>query len=526
MNDTQVFSPRDIAQIEEHGLTVPQVEAQLEIFRRGIEPVELERPCTLGDGIISLSEAEIDRLGDVYRDRVAAPGRALKFIPASGAASRMFHLLVSCYAKHGQGGQPVSLEDVLNDPEYAEIPQMFAQLDRFAFYDQLRDRLAREGMVLEDMLQDGRCHLVVEYLLTARGLNLANMPKGLIAFHRYPDHVRTPFIEHLVEGLFYLRDRQGRCRFHFTVSASHRRLFARHCEQVLTSLSREGTRFEVDFSVQDPATDTIAVDRDNRPFRAADGTLVFRPGGHGALIYNLNSLQGDVVFIKNIDNVVPDRLKPEVCRQAQALGGCLAELQEKIFSYLERLDETPAAGGREALLAEIAAFATGTLNLSAPAAEVKTPAELAAYWHGRLNRPLRVCGMVKNEGHPGGGPFWVRPGKHLGGKQIVESAQVDMNDERQRRLWHQATHFNPVDLVCGLRDYRGQAFDLTKFTDPRAGLITIKSQDGRELKALEHPGLWNGAMADWNTVFVEVPAATFNPVKTVFDLLRPEHQPE
>ncbi|MBW1645674.1 MAG: DUF4301 family protein [Deltaproteobacteria bacterium] len=524
MTGAQVFSPADIEQIEKHGLTVAQVEAQLEIFRRGIEPIDLDRPCTVGDGILRLGEDEIDRLGDLYAARGADPGRAMKFVPASGAASRMFQLLVSCYAKHGRGGRPVSMEEVLNDPEYAEIPKMFTQLDRFAFYDQLRAGLAREGKKLEEMLEDGRCYQVVEYLLAEKGLNLAGMPKGLIAFHRYPDHVRTPFIEHLVEALFYLRDRNGRCRLHFTVAAAHRRLFEQHREQVLRSLSRDGAEFMVDFSVQDPATDTIAVDHDNQPCRNPDGSLVFRPGGHGALLVNLNNLQGDLVFIKNIDNVVPDRLKPLICRYEKALGGCLVELQEKIFSYLRRLDESAAAAADPApLLAEIAAFAAASLDLKPPAAAA-SPSQQAAYWRSRLDRPLRVCAMVKNEGHPGGGPFWVRPGRHLGGKQIVESAQVAMENEEQRQIWEQATHFNPVDLVCGLRDYRGRPFDLAKFTDPRAGLITRKSKDGQELKALEHPGLWNGAMADWNTVFVEVPAATFNPVKTVFDLLRPEHQ--
>lgn len=298
----------------------------------------------------------------------------------------------------------------------------------------------------------------------------------------------------------------------------------RHLEEVRPLYEDRTTRYEITFSEQSPATDTIAVDVNNRPFRDRDGRLLFRPGGHGALLRNLNDLRGDMVFLKNVDNVVPDRLKDDAIRYKKALGGYLAELQALLFGYLRRLD----GGERDAgLLDEAMEFLRQKFPSAAPvSSHPRSQEEKAGFLVTRLNRPLRVCGMVRNEGEPGGGPFWVRQDDGTLSPQIVESSQVDMKSREQRAIWEASTHFNPVDLVCGVRNYRGEPFDLMSYTDPDTGFISVKSKDGRELKALELPGLWNGAMARWNTVFVEVPSSTFNPVKTVLDLLRPAHQPE
>jgi hypothetical protein len=364
---------------------------------------------------------------------------------------------------------------------------------------------------------------VLDCVLTADGLNLANAPKGLIKFHAYPDHARTAFEEHLVEAALYTQDRNRNARLHFTVSPEQRPLVADHIERARHLYEKQGLTYEVTFSVQKPSTDTIAVNMDNEPFRDSRGHLVFRPGGHGALLRNLNELQGDIVFIKNIDNVVPDRLKHETVRHKKALGGYLIELQNKILAYLRVLKD---GHPDDRLLDEIFEFAGHSLSI-APAGGLRhqTRDEKVHFLFSMLNRPLRVCGMVKNEGEPGGGPFWVRHPDHTLSIQIVESSQVNMGSMPQRSIWESSTHFNPVDLVCGVRNGWGMPFDLTVFTDPETGFISVKSREGQDLKALELPGLWNGAMAHWNTAFVEVPSTTFAPVKTILDLLRREHQP-
>ncbi|MBN2333109.1 MAG: DUF4301 family protein [Deltaproteobacteria bacterium] len=522
MTWTGRFSEADRRQIEQHGLDVQVVARQLEIFSRGISPVRLDRPCTVGDGMVVLQEQELIRLSGIY-DEAALAGRAMKFVPASGAATRMFKTLLSCYESYLKpGSEPMSLDAFTDDQGCLDVLRMKEHCGKFPFADDLRAVVAADGLDVGTLVADGRCDLLMGYLLTEKGLNYSALPKGLIAFHRYDDHVRTPFAEHLVEAAMLTRDREGMVHIHFTISPEHRQLFETYFKQACAGLDGGEIRFEVTFSTQKPSTDTIAVDADNAPFRDAAGRLVFRPGGHGALLTNLNDLQGDIVFIKNIDNVVPDRLKPKICLYEKVLGGYLVELQQQIFHYLECLS---AADIGEPLLDEIADFGRRHLfiDLSAEGRQLSTD-EVAAFWQDRLNRPLRVCGMVRNQGEPGGGPFWVS-GREGCSRQIVESAQVDMASEGQSKIWRASTHFNPVDLVCGVRDYRGQLFNLLEFSDPDTGFIASKSKDGKDLKALEHPGLWNGAMAGWNSVFVEVPASTFNPVKTVFDLLRPEHQP-
>lgn len=520
MLSSDVFTAADRIQIKEHGLSEADLLAQLEMFVHGIPPVNLERPCTIGDGIITLEEGEMDNLVETYREAEIS-GRAMKFVPASGAATRMFKTLISCYNKHFKpGSKPMSFNDFVDNPEYDDVVRMKDNCGSFAFSQELHRLVSADGLDIETLIGEGRCDLMMSYLLTEKGLNYARLPKGLIAFHCYADHLRTPFMEHLAEAADYIRDEKGQVRLHFTISPEHRRLFQEQLDQVRPLFESDDIRYQVTFSEQKPSTDTIAVDYNNQPFRDADGTLVFRPGGHGALLDNLDDLKGDIIFIKNIDNVVPDRLKPKICRYHKVLGGLLVRFQQQIFSYLKAFDEGAV---EDALLAEMTAFVRDQLGVDVSFADRD---EQLSFVRQQLDRPIRVCGMVKNEGEPGGGPFWVRDQDDGCSRQIVESSQVDFSRVEQDGIWRQSTHFNPVDIVCGVRNYRGESFHLKDFSDPNAGFISIKSSDGRELKALERPGLWNGAMADWTTFFVEVPAVTFNPVKSVFDLLRPAHQPE
>jgi hypothetical protein len=447
----------------------------------------------------------------------------MKFVPASGAASRMFKLLLSFLHRSASLDQEhTSAEATSNDPEYHDVLRCMRDLKRFAFYDDLKSVLATNGLNIEALVEQGQYQDILAYLLTSKGLNYANLPKALLKFHRYPDYCRTPLEEHLVEAAAYTQNQHGLARVHFTVTPAHQDAILDHFEAVRSRYEQSGGRYEVTFSNQKPSTDTIAVDLENNPFRDRQGQLVFRPAGHGALLGNLHALAGDMVFIKNIDNVVPDHLKAETYRYKRALGGYLVEIQNQIFTYLRRLTTQDVD---QQFLTQLFAFVRHTLSVvPPPELERQSKPQKTQYLLGILNRPLRVCGMVPNVGEPGGGPFWVQHADGSLSLQIVETSQVDMQAAEQRAIVAAATHFNPVDLVCGVRDYQGQPFDLMQYTDPNTGFISIKSHEGRELKAMELPGLWNGAMTNWNTIFVEVPLSTFNPVKTVLDLLRPQHQ--
>jgi Domain of unknown function (DUF4301) len=487
-----LFSPRDLQQMASMGLDPEEAARQVALFRNPPPHTHVVRPCRLGDGIRSIPPAEHARLLASY-DAAVHEGRIGKFVPASGAATRMFKDLLEFLAS------PADME-----PSPA-VRTFFENLDRFAFRGDL-DTVVRRG--------DDRA--VLTYMLEDAGLGYADLPKGLLPFHRYPEGARTPFEEHLVEAAALTRGEDGRCLLHFTVSPEHQDRF----EQVLGRVRSEyeerfDCRFSVSFSTQHRSTDTLAVDLENRPFRLADGSLLFRPGGHGALLENLNELgrQGwDVVLLKNIDNVVPDARKPLVHLWKRLLGGCLLSLRERIFGLLDRLEtgEDVFAEAEELL----------ERDLSRPLPERVSAGSLI----DALDRPLRFCGVVRNQGEPGGGPFWVQASSGEISPQIVEISQIDGRDPKQRTILQASTHFNPVDIACGLRDRHGRPYDLHRFVDPNTVFIAEKSHEGRPLKALERPGLWNGAMAGWNTVFVEVPDATFAPVKTVLDLLRPEHQ--
>ncbi len=505
-----MFSPSDIEYIRSRGATEEKIAQQIGRFRRGATALTLDRPATVGDGIVRVAEDQKPRLVALH-DEEARAGRCLKFVPASGAATRMFKDWHAALNRGGFGSR-------------AERDAFVGSLSRYAFYGDLREALSRAGRDAAVAGAVGTEREVLDFILNERGLHYACKPKALLKFHRYGDAARTALEEHLVEAALYVKDAQGRCRVHVTVSAEHLEPVRELIRQVRGDYERLfGVHYEIGLSVQGESTDTVAVDLDNRPFRARDGRLLFRPGGHGALLYNLQAIQGDIVFVKNIDNIVPDRLKDTTVLYKKILGGCLVALQRELFDRLRALSE-PSTG--EAVVDEAARFASERLTcLLPPGFEGKPAGERREILVSALDRPLRVCGMVKNEGEPGGGPFWVRGRDGGCSLQIVEEVQVDKTKPGQAGLWASSTHFNPVDLVCGVRDFRGRPFDLERFVAADQVFISVKSHEGRDIKALELPGLWNGSMAYWHTVFVDVPIETFNPVKTVDDLLRPAHLP-
>ena len=398
----------------------------------------------------------------------------------------------------------------------------FDNIGKFAFYDALDDLLkGQTGKGIKQLMAEGEYKAVAKGMLSADGLNYGQLPKGMLLFHKYADGARTPMEEHLVEGAMYAAS-NGESKVHFTVSHEHLDFFRQKVAEKADGYAEKfGVRYDITFSEQKPSTDTVAANPDGTPFRNEDGTLLFRPGGHGALIENLNEIDADVIFVKNIDNVVPDRLKDETVEWKQVIAGILVTLQRKAFAYLNLLDSGTYTHGQ---LVEIARFVKHELCCVKADLKELEDAELVIYLRKKLNRPMRVAGVVKNVGEPGGGPFLAYNQDGTYSLQILESSQIDKNNETYMRYFAEGTHFNPVDLVCAVKDYKGNAFNLPDFVDRATGFISQKSKNGRELLALELPGLWNGAMSDWNTIFVEVPLGTFNPVKTVNDLLREQHQ--
>ena len=497
-----MFTKEDVAQIEQRGSNVTTVEDQVERFKKGFPWMKIVAPATPQRGIKVLDDAAVDAAVRYYEG--ASINGKCKFVPASGAASRMFKDLFSGLDALKAG------KEVADDAPAAKFVN---QIQSFAFYTP--EVFGDKVYPCNDYRKS-----VLSKTLTDEGLGYGAKPKGVLKFHKYTDgEIRTAFAEHLVEAQNYMRNEDGTANLVVTISPEHQQLFEEAYAEVKAAYeARYGVKYNIVFTFQDKATDTIAVDVENKPFRTETDSLLFRPAGHGALIYNLNKLEEEVVSIKNIDNVANERLLPETATWKKVLLGKALELRDRIYSYLNRLD----AEVTEELCAEIVTFLSDELCVEMPEQEDLTAK--AAALRAKLNRPIRVAGMVKNQGEPGGGPFIIAEPDGSTSLQVLESVQINMSDEKSRDALASATHFNPVDIVCCLHDYKGQSFDLLQYVDEDAGFISSKSYQGRELKALELPGLWNGAMSKWNTLFVEVPLETFNPVKVVLDLLRPAHQ--
>lgn len=505
-----MLTPEDKDLLVKKGISEQQIEEQLACFEKGFPFLKLDAAASIEKGMMAPAENEVKAYLEAWDTYKEGEKIIVKFVPASGAASRMFKNLFEF------------LGAAYNTPKTDFEKKFFDHIHSFAFYNDLNAAcMDNTGKNIDALIAEKDYKTVVANLLEAVGLNYGALPKGLLKFHRYADGVRTPLEEHLVEGALYAAGKTGKVNVHFTVSTEHRELFTKLVEEKVALYAKKyGVEYSVSFSEQKPSTDTVAADMENNPFRD-NGKLLFRPGGHGALIENLNDLDADVIFIKNIDNVVPDRLKGDTVTYKKLIAGVLVTLQKQAFEYLELLDSGKYS---HAQLEEIIRFLQQTLCCRKPDIKDLEDAELVIYLRKKLNRPMRVCGMVKNVGEPGGGPFLAYNSDDTISLQILESSQIDMGDPAKKEMFEKGTHFNPVDLVCAVRDYKGNKFNLVQYVDKATGFISYKSKSGRELKALELPGLWNGAMSDWNTVFVEVPLSTFNPVKTVNDLLREQHQ--
>jgi|TARA_B110000046_G_scaffold24417_1_gene23573 hypothetical protein len=492
----------DKEQLLTQGVNASTLGEQLKRFQCGFPFAKLIKPAKVSEGIIRLNARQRKELLFLYEQRGKAK-KKVKFVPASGAATRMFKGLFEYLSAVNQyEGKENEMK-----PLTEEVAHFFNHLSQFPFYKSLKAALIEKG-IFEEAPKG-----VIKELLHEKALNYGQLPKGLIKFHTYPEGIRTPVEEHLVEGCLYAADDRGRVHIHFTISAQHHDVFDRHLKEVCKLYEKVyGTTFEITLSEQKRATDTIAVDLKNEPIRGADGSLLFRPAGHGALIENLNKIDADLIFIKNIDNISIDRYPSETIEYKKILGGKLMEVQAKVFFLLKELETTCS----EHRLIEMNQWVRNELGFDS-----SVDLNREALWD-HLNRPIRVCGMVKNEGEPGGGPFWTATdqGRSL---QIVEGAQVNFNVKEQKQIFEKASHFNPVDVVCGVKNHKNKKFNLLDFRDSSAGIITQKSQRDRDIKVQELPGLWNGAMAYWHTVFVEVPLSTFNPVKTINDLLKPAH---
>lgn len=521
LKNSFMFTQNDKELLESKNIEIKQVEEQIQFFTNGFPFMNLVKPATIDDGILALNNNNLTELISIYESSLKKID-IIKFVPASGAASRMFKSLYSFIEIYE--GERKGYDDFMSTNGLKTIMQFAQKIKNFAFYDDLKESLKEKSKDIDKMILMMDYVGVIEAILKEDGLNYGNLPKALLKFHKYADISRTSLEEHLVEGANYARNKNNIVKIHFTVSNEHKHLFINLVNKI-KGIYEELFKafFEISYSEQKNSTDTIAVDLQNNPFRNSDGTLLFRPGGHGALIENLNDLNTDIIFIKNIDNVVTDKLKQTTYDYKKALAGLLLKEQCQIFDYLNEIESNKELS--QSKISEIEHFINNKLNhIFIPEYSEFNTIKKVEYLFSKLNRPIKVCGMVKNEGEPGGGPFWAVNNDKSVSLQIVESSQIDMNNSEQNNIFQKSTHFNPVDLVCGVKNYKGQKFNLLNYIDKNTGFISKKSKDGKDLKALELPGLWNGATADWNTIFVEVPLITFNPVKTIDDLLRPEHQ--
>ena len=505
-----MLTQQDLKQLAQKGISEQQIETQLGQFKTGFPFLKLEAAAAIGRGIVAPNAEEGKKYVEAWQQYKAAGKKVVKFVPASGAASRMFKDMFAF------------VDADYDAPTTDFEKKYFDNIEKFAFYGELDAACKKnEGKGIKELMAAGNYKAVAANMLKAEGLNYGQLPKGLLLFHNYPEGPRTPMEEHLVEGALYAAS-NGESYVHFTVSHEHMELFKQKVAQKADLYAKKyGIKYDITFSEQKPSTDTVAANPDGTPFRNSDGSLLFRPGGHGALIENLNEIEADVIFVKNIDNVVPDRLKADTVEWKQIIAGVLVTLQKKAFDYLNLLDSGKYTHEE---IEEMIRFVQQDLCCRKGDIKNLEDADLVIYLRKKLNRPMRVCGVVKNVGEPGGGPFLTYNQDGTVSLQILESSQIDKSNKEYMEMFTKGTHFNPVDLVCAVKNYKGEAFELPKFVDPTTGFISQKSKSGKELQALELPGLWNGAMSDWNTIFVEVPLSTFNPVKTVNDLLREQHQ--
>ncbi|GLB48429.1 DUF4301 family protein [Neptunitalea lumnitzerae] len=517
MMETLTKTDKDV--FADRGIPASKIEEQLDIFEEGIPFVTLVAPATYENGIHKISDENRAAFVKEFEGRMNELS-LLKFVPASGAASRMFKSVFKFINEYDP--EKETFNSYVNREKAFDMNTFFIGVEKFPFYKEVAESLLEKIPNFEDLSDDYQKYHFVRELLLEEGFNFGSYPKGALPFHRYKTHPSTAFEEHLYEAALYATS-NGLAKLHLTIAEEHRSKFEDEYEKVRVHVeSKTNVKFDISFSYQKKSTDTIAVDMDNNPFREEDGTILFRPGGHGALIENLNDVEADIIFIKNIDNVVVMRYKHTLAEYKKMLAGMLLKIQQKAFEYRSLLDE-PLVYSNDIEMIKI--FLEEKLSISiTPHFKKYKEIYQIEYLKEILDRPIRICGMVKNEGEPGGGPFWVKGEDACISLQIIESAQIDMSSKSQRNILQKSTHFNPVDIVCSVRNYKGEKYDLRKFVDPKQGFITQKTREGKDLKALELPGLWNGAMANWNTIFVEVPLSTFNPVKTVIDLLKPAHQ--
>ncbi len=507
-----MFSKSDSDQIATHGISPQSAQRQWEFVCEGKTNIEIVKPALKNDGLFSFDQSEINSLIANYKDLISGQ-KIVKFVPASGAATRMFKDLFEAW-NHLKSESSYPLPDSVN--------VFFAHLPQFAFYNALKECMEKQGLDLAKCLYKKDYGVILEYFLTKKGLNYANLPKGLLLFHQYDAKKRTALEEHLVEAAEYACNDDNVAYLHFTVSQEHEEIFKNHCKDVISEYEQHfGIKYHIEFSYQHPSTDTIAFTIDNKPFLSTEGSLLFRPGGHGSLIENLNRIDADIVLIKNIDNVTPDKYKKDTVTYKKVLVCLLHQLQQQVFKYLKSFDSRK---NDEDLFLEAENLLENNFFIHLPESYRKLPStEKQDFLYNLLNRPIRVCGMVKRENEPGGGPFWVKSSNNDLSLQIVETSEMDLSSQKQKDILKKSEFFNPVDLACSLKNHKGEQFDLNNFIDHSRYFVSEKSYEGKVLKAIENPGLWNGAMSNWLTIFVAVPLSTFTPVKTVNDLLRKEH---
>lgn len=506
-----ILNDNDRATLQKRGISEEKFNSEIRDLKTGFPYLRIQAPATPGNGITVLSPEQRAHYSNLWDEYTRSGATIVKMVPASGAASRMFKDLF----KFADSECTVAESDF--------ITSFCSNIHNFAFFADLNNECIRlYGKDIDSLFQEDRHRDVVKALIYPDGMNYGQLPKALLQFHKYADANRTSLEEHLAEGAQYAAGKEGKVHVHFTLSPEHTEAVMNKASEAAAILGKQyGVEFDISSSIQKPSTDTVALGPDGQPFRTPDGQLFFRPGGHGALIENLGEIDADIIFIKNIDNVVPDSKRGLTVEYKKVLGGLLVETKRKIDQYIEMLS---CGLPSRPTLNLILDFMRDTLCVTQDGAEHMEDLELADYLLCKLSRPTRVCGMVRNEGEPGGGPFLAYGPDGTLAPQILESSQIDLDKEQGRAMLQKATHFNPVDLVCSIKDDEGEIYDLSEFVDPDTGFISSKSIKGTDIKALELPGLWNGAMSDWNTIFVEVPAETFNPVKTVNDLLRPAHQ--